>query len=160
MTKYYTKSLYILSIFSGIVTFTVTLLMDELAVALLFGALTALMTSVTVPILFAISDRKFKVLKAQIKEKIVLDERVVYMVGKEARDGLIVTTRNSLYVLSTENNKPIKFEIKREEIKKISITDDMFINIFVDYDKFIRVFADNATELVKKLSREGFGDSQ
>lgn len=157
MIKYYTKSLYALSILSGATTFLITLLMADFAVALLFGAVTALLTSITIPVVFAISDRKFIPLKKQIKDKILLEEKVAYLVGNEAKDGLIVTTANSMFVLSTDGNKPIKFEIKREAIKKISITEDIYLNIFLDYDKCIRVFSDNCDELLSKLTKEGFG---
>jgi RNA-binding protein len=62
-----------------------------------------------------------------------------------------------LFIISTENEKPIKFEIKKNDIKKISISDDIFLNIFLDYDKCIRIFSPNCDELCGKLTAEGFG---
>ena len=55
-----------------------------------------------------------------------------------------------LIKLSTTQQNPTN-------IKKISVTDDIYLNIFLDYDKCIRVFAMNCEELSSKLQAEGFG---
>ena len=69
----------------------------------------------------------------------------------------MVTTKNSLFIISVEDKKPVKFEIKRSDIKKISISDDIYLNIFLEYDKCIRVFTTNCRELSTMLHAEGFG---
>ena len=61
-----------------------------------------------------------------------------------------------LFIPNTDNNKPVKFEIKRSDIKKISISDNVFLNIFLDYDKCIRIFSSDCEKLLEKLSKEGF----
>lgn len=158
MKKYFTTSLIIFSTIGGIVTFIIaSFFTDDIPTLVLFSAIATLSISLTVPTMFAISDRKFKPLIREISEPIVIDERVNYVVGKEVRQGFMITTKNSMFIISTENEKPVKMEIKRNEIKKISITDDVFLNIFLDYDKCIRVFAGNCQELSKMLHDEGFG---
>ena len=158
MSRYYTPPLFIFSIFGGVVTFLIVSGFEEnTAVALLFGAITTLVLSITIPAMFAISDRKFALLKKEIKEPIILDERVSYVVGQELKQGFMVTTKESLFVISIDNDKPVKFEIKRKEIKKISISEDVYLNVFLDYDKCIRIFSAQCEDLLKKLHAEGFG---
>ena len=62
-----------------------------------------------------------------------------------------------MYIISSDKDKPVKFEIKKSEIKKISVSEGIYLNIFLDYDKCIRVFAANCDELSTKLKAEGFG---
>ena len=157
MLRYYTTSLYIFSTIGGIVTFMVLSGFADLPTSVLFSAITTLVIATIIPALFALADRKFISLKKEIKDKIVLDERVSFVVGEEIRQGFMVTTESSMFVLSTEGERAIKFEIKKSDIKKISISEGVFLNIFLDYDKCIRVFAGNCEELVKKLHAEGFG---
>ena len=157
MLRYYTPSLFIFSTLGGIVTFMLVSGDADLPTSVLFAAITTLVIATIIPALFAIGDRKFKPLRKEIKDKIILDERVNFVVGEEIRQGFMVTTKSSMFVLSTEGKKAIKFEIKKSDIKKISISEGVFLNIFLDYDKCIRVFAGNCDELVKKLNAEGFG---
>lgn len=152
-----TTPLFIFSIVGGVLTFLALSLEERPAVALLFGAIAALLISLAIPGLFALSDRKFLPLKREIKEKIIIDERVNYVVGEEIKEGFIVTTKESLYIISSDNKKPVKFEIKRTDVKKISISEGVFLNIFLDYNKCIRVFAGNCEELSSRLADEGFG---
>ena len=157
MLRYYTPSLFIFSTLGGIVTFMLVSGDADLPTSVLFSAITTLVIATIIPALFAIGDRKFNPLRKEIKDKIILDERVNFVVGEEIRQGFMVTTKSSMFVLSTEGKKAIKFEIKKSDIKKISISEGVFLNIFLDYDKCIRVFAGNCDELVKKLNAEGFG---
>ena len=157
MSRYYTTSLFIFSTLGGVATFALISGITDLPVAVLFSALTTLGISLVIPGMFALSDKKFKPLRKEISEPILIDERVNYLVGNNIRQGFIIATKDSMFVLSTENNKPIKFEIKKSEIKKISMTDDIYLNIFLEYDKCIRVFATNCRELLSMLHAEGFG---
>ena len=157
MLRYYTSSLFIFSILGGVVSFFIVSSMADVPTSVLFAALTTLGISLIIPAMFAHSDRKFNPLRKEIKEPIVIDERVNYLVGKEIKQGFMLTTKNSIFVLSTDDERPVKFEIKKSDIKKISVTDDIYLNIFLDYDKCIRVFAMNCEELSSKLQAEGFG---
>lgn len=158
MSRYFTPSLFTFSTVGGIVTAViVSFVTDDTPTIALFSAIATLLISVSVPTLFALADRKFIPLRKEIKEKIVIDERVNYIVGDEIRHGFIITTKDSLYILSSENEKPIKFEFKRNDIRKVSVTEGVYLNIFLDYDKCIRVFAGNCEEISSKLRAEGFG---
>ena len=158
MKRYHTTSLYIFSTVGGIVTFLISsFFTDDLPMQVFFAAITTLLISITVPAMFAIADRKFMPVIKQIKDKIVIDERVHYIVGKELRQGFMLTTKDNLYVISSENNKPVKLELKRSDIKKISVTDGVYLNIFLDFDKCIRVFASDCEDLLNRLHSEGFG---
>ena len=158
MKRYFNSALFTFSTVGGIVTcIIVSFFTDDTPTVVLFSAIATLLISITIPLMFAISDRKLLPVIKQIKDEIIIDERVHYIVGQELKQGFIITTKESLFVISSEDDKPVKLEIKRSDIKKISITDDIFLNIFVDYDKCIRVFAGNCEELSKKLITLGFG---
>ena len=157
MLRYYTSSLFIFSILGGVGTFWLISSMADVPTSVLFAALTTLGISLVIPAMFAHSDKKFNPLRKEITEPIVIDERVNYLVGKEIKQGFMLTTKDSIFVLSMDDQKPVKFEIKKSDIKKISVTDDVYLNIFLDYDKCIRVFAMNCEELSSRLQAEGFG---
>lgn len=157
MSRYYTTSLYVFSIIGGIVTFFLLSSFADTTVSALFGVITTLSLSITIPVMYAFADRKFISLRKEIKEPIIIDERVNYVVGQEVRQGFMLTTKDSLFILSSENKKPVKFEIKKSDIIKISISEDVFLNIFLDYDKCIRIFSGDCEKLSSMLSKEGFG---
>lgn len=157
MSRYYTTSLFVFSIFGGVVTYLLVSGMANAPTSVLFGAITTLGISIVIPAMFAYADRKFVPLRKEIKEPIIIDERVNYLVGKEIKQGFMITTKDSMFVISHGENSPVKFEIKKSEIKKISVSEGMYLNIFLDYDKCIRVFAANCEELSSKLKAEGFG---
>ena len=158
MSRYFTTSLIAFSTIGGIVTFfIVSFITDDIPTIVLFSALTTLGISLAVPTMFALSDRKFKPLIKEISDPLVIDERINLVVGEEVKQGFILTTKKSMFIISTDNEKPVKMEFKKSDIKKISISDGVFLNIFLDYDKCIRVFAGNCEELSKKLISEGFG---
>lgn len=158
MGRYYTTPLLIFSTLGGVVTYFLVSGLSDWPVALLSAAITTLGISILIPAMFAKADSKFKPLRKEITDPIVIDERVNYLVGKEMKNGFIIATKNSIFVLSTDKEKPIKFEIKKSDIRKISVTDDIYLNIFLDYDKCIRVFSANCEELSSKLRDEGFGN--
>ena len=119
MKRYYTSALFIFSTIGGIVTYLLaSFFTDDVPTLVLFSALATLLISIIVPLMFAISDRKFMPVIKQIKDKIIIDERVHYVVGRELRQGFMITTKDSLFIVSSEDEKPVKLEIKRSEIKK------------------------------------------
>lgn len=157
MSRYYTTSLFVFSIFGGVVTYMLISGMADMPTSVLFGAITTLGISITIPAMFAYADRKFVPLRKEIKEPIIIDERVNYLVGKEIKQGFMITTKDSMFVISHGEKEPVKFEIKKSDIKKVSVSEGVYLNIFLDYDKCIRVFSANCEELSKKLQAEGFG---
>ena len=157
MKRYYTTALLVFSVLGGVITYLFISPMTNLPTSVFFGAITTLMISIIIPFLFALGDRKFLPLRKEIKEPIVIDERVNYLVGNEMKQGFILTTKDSMFVISSDDNKPVKFEIKKSDVKKISVNEGIYLNIFLDYDKCIRVFAANCEELSNKLKAEGFG---
>lgn len=157
MSRYYTTSLFVFSILGGVVTFMLVSSMADVPTSVLFGAIATLGISIVIPSMFALSDRKFIPLRKEIKDPIVIDERVNYLVGNDIKQGFMITTKDSMFVISHGENAPVKFEIKKSDIKKISVSEGIYLNIFLDYDKCIRVFAVNCEELSKKLQAEGFG---
>ena len=157
MKRYYTTALLVFSILGGLVTYMIISPMTDMPTAVLFSALTTLGVSIAIPAMFAWGDRKFLPLRKEITEEIIIDERVNYLVGQEIKQGFMLTTRDSMFVISSDDGKPVKFEIKKSDVKKISVSEGIYLNIFLDYDKCIRVFAANCEELSSRLKAEGFG---
>ncbi len=157
MKRYFTTGLLIFSVLGGLVTYMIVSSMTDMATSVFFSAMATLVISIIIPALFALGDRKFSHLRKEIKEPIVIDERVNYLVGKELKQGFILTTKDSLFVISLDDDKPVKFELKKSDIKKISVSEGIYLNIFLDYDKCIRVFPADCEDLSSRLKAEGFG---
>ena len=157
MSRYFTTSLFVFSTIGGVVTYFIVSSMADMPTSVLFAAITTLGISLVVPSMFAFADRKFIPLRKEIKEPIVIDERVNYLVGNEIKQGFMITTKDSMFIISNGEDKPVKFEIKKSDIKKISVSEEIYLNIFLDYDKCIRVFAADCNGLSSKLEAEGFG---
>ncbi len=157
MKRYFTTPLLVFSVLGGIVTYMLISSDTDFATAVFFSAISTLAISIIIPAAFAWGDRKFLPLRKEIKEDIIIDERVNYLVGNEIKQGFMITSREMMYIISSDKDKPVKFEIKKSEIKKISVSEGIYLNIFLDYDKCIRVFAANCDELSTKLKAEGFG---
>ena len=158
MERYYKPSLFAFSTIGGVVTFLlVSMFTDDTPTVVLFSAIATLLISIAIPLMFYISDRKYLPLIKEIKEKILIDERVNYIVGDDIKHGFILTTNESLFVISTQNDKPVRLELKRADIKKISVSDGICLNIFLDYNKCIQALAGNCDEIIKKLHDAGFG---
>ena len=157
MKRYYTTALLVFSVLGGLVTYVMISSMTNVPTAVFFSAISTLGISIIVPAMFALGDRKFLPLRKEIKDEIFIDERVNYLVGKELKQGFILTTKNSMFVISLDDEKPVKFEIKKSDVKKISVSEGIYLNIFLDYDKCIRVFAANCDDLLQRLKAEGFG---
>ena len=157
MRKYYTPAVYFISIVCGVIAYFLSSLFSEPLIALLSGVIVTLIISLAIPIAFVASDAKYKPLKMGLPGPFIIDERVNYMMGSELRHGFMVLTRESLFLITFADKKPLRYEIKREQVKKISITEEVYLNIFLDYDKFIRISSGNCHELSEKLAEQGFG---
>ena len=157
MKRYFTTGLLIFSTLGGIVTYMLISSATDMATSVFFSAIATLGISLIIPGLFALGDRKFRHLRKEIKDPIVIDERVNYLVGKELKQGFMITTKDSMFVISVDDDQPVKFEIKKSDVKKISVSEGIYLNIFLDYDKCIRVFASDCEDLSSRLRAEGFG---
>lgn len=156
MSKYYTPSLFIFSVLGGGICFVLLSFFADVMTAICFASLCAIGISVTIPATLALSDRRLLPLKKEIGEPILIDERISIVAGNEIKQGFIVTTSSSIFVISFEKGSPVKMEIKKDSVKKISVTDDVYINIFIDYNRFVRIFCGNCEELFARLRDEGF----
>ena len=132
MKRYYTTSLLVFSVLGGVVTYLIISKMTDMPTSVFFSAITTLGISLVVPALFAMSDRKFIPLRKEIKDPIVIDERVNYLVGKELKQGFMIATKDSMFIISNGEKQPVKFEIKKSDIKKISVSEGIYLNIFLD----------------------------
>ena len=158
MRKYYTPAVYLVSIVCGVIAYLLSSFFCEPRIALLSGVIVTLIISLAIPCAFAISDEKYKPLKRGIPSPFIIDERVNYMItGGELRHGFMVLSKESLYLITFADKKPLRFEVKKNEVKKISVTDGVYLNIFLDYDKFIRISSGNCLEISAKLTEQGFG---
>lgn len=159
MKKYYTPAVYITSIAAGIISYIVSTLFFENGIALLIGLSVIFCVSLIIPAAFAISDVKYNALKKGIPAPFIIDERVSCVIGNSLKNGFIVLSGDTLFLMTYSQKKPIRYEIKKSEIKKISISENIYLNIFFDYNKYIRIASGNCSEIMDKLKRQGFGRS-
>ena len=157
MKKYYTPAVYFISIVCGVIAYLISSFFSEPTVALLSGVLVTFIISLAITIAFVVSDAKYKPLKMGLPAPFVIDERFNYMMGSELRQGFMVLAGESLFLITFADKKPMRYEIKREQVKKISVTEGVYLNIFLDYDKFVRISSGNCLELSEKLTKQGFG---
>lgn len=157
MKKYYTPGVYLISILVGVVVYIIASFFATPLLALLCGAVSVLIISLVIPISFAISDIKYKRFKAGIPAPFIIDERISCVISGSLQNGFMVLTRDTLFIITFAGKKPIRYEIKRDEVKKISITENIYLNIFLDYNKYIRIASGNCFEIRDKLSEQGFG---
>lgn len=156
MSRYYTSSLFVFSVIVGVLAYTLLSFFASNEDAMLFASIATLAIATTVPAVLAFADRKLISLKNKITEPISVDERVGVISENGIRQGFIITTAKSLYIITLDGTEPVCREIKKEDVKKISVSDGVYLNIFVDYNKFIRVFPGNCEELFSMLAEEGF----
>lgn len=157
MKKYYTPGVYLVSILIGAIVYIISSFFAEPLLALLIGTVAVLVVSVTIPLSFAVSDRKYNKFKQGIPAPYIIDERINCVIGGALKNGFMVLTRDTLFIITFAGKKPIRYEIKRDEVKKISITENIYLNIFLDYNKYIRIASGNCFEIRDKLSEQGFG---
>lgn len=158
MSRYYTRSLYILSTLNGIIAFAIsTALGAEIPMAVICSAFSMLIIATAIPLLQYLSDRRLLALRKGIKGPFLLDERVNIVVGNELRRCFVLTTGEAMFIISLENNKPVRLEIKKSEVKKVSVSEDLLLNIFLDYNKCIRILSPHNERICEELGAQGFG---
>lgn len=156
MSRYYTPSLMVFSILGGVTAYVLLSLFTDNVTSLTFASIATLAIATVIPATLAVSDRRIMPIRKEIGEPILIDERIRIIKGKEAKQGFILATAASLFLVSLDGDRPVKLEIKKDSIRKISINEEVYIDIFIDYSKFIRIFCGNCEELFSRLAEEGF----
>ncbi len=157
MKKYFTPAVLIISVIFGVLVYGVVAIFFGGDIALLEGSIATLALSLAFPTIFALGDRKYKKLMLDVPDPRLIEERVECIVNGKTSHGYMVMNSNSIYLLSIVDNKAVRCEIKKDQIKGISLTGDFYINIFTDYNKYIRIISGNSLEITKKLEMAGFG---
>lgn len=157
MKKYFTNTVILISIVCGILAYAVSSFIVVPFAALIIGAGTTVLISLLFPIAFALGDIKYKPLKAGISAPFLVDERVNCIIGGVVRHGFMVLNKESIFIITFIGKKPIRYEIRKKEVKKVSVTGDVYINIFLDYNKFIQIISGNSIDITEKLNEQGFG---
>lgn len=157
MKKYFTDTVILVSIICGIIAYAIFSFIVQPIAALLIGAGVVAVISLAFPLAFSIGDMKYKPLKTGISAPLLVDERVNCVIGGVVRHGFMVLNKESIFIITFIGKKPIRYEIRKKEVKKVSVTGDIYINIFLDYNKFIQIVSGNSINITEKLNEEGFG---
>ncbi len=140
------------AIFYGIFTAVCISLFNGWKVGVLSGAITALISSVVLPIIAYVRDLPYIKLKREIKQPFLLDERVHFTVKGGAVQGFLILTEEQMIFLSVGGGTH-RLELSRAEVKSIRSDDRVTFRIFVNDTQFIRVMS-VASEEIFEILRE------
>lgn len=161
MQRYYTPALYVLSTLNGIISFLVS---TSLGASIPEGVLTAAIATLTVatviPLTRYFADRKLIKLRRDIKGEVLLDETANLVVGDALQRCFVVATKEAMFIISFDRGRPVRLEIKKSSVMKISVTDDVVLVVFLDYGKCIKIVARNSGEMSEILAKQGFGNGK
>ncbi|MBQ8309647.1 MAG: hypothetical protein IJX80_01375 [Clostridia bacterium] len=122
---------------------------------ILVGAISVLLISLMLPVLFYFKFLPYKRLKETIEGPFLFDEPVRFTVKKGTVGGFFVLTERSMVFLSRECTTPA-LELSRDDIKTVSLGQNLTINIYLNNTQFIRVFSGVSEELIEVLREHGW----
>ena len=122
---------------------------------ILVGAIAALVISLILPIFFYFNFLPYKRLKEKITGPFLFDEPVRFTVKKGTVGGFFVLTERSMVFLSRECTTPT-LELSHDDVKNVSMGQNLTINIYLNNTQFIRVFSGASEELIKIMREHGW----
>lgn len=122
---------------------------------ILVGAIAVLLISLALPTLFYFKFLPYKKMKQKISGTFLLDMPVRFTVKKGTVGGFFILTERSMVFLSRECTTPT-LELSQDDVKRVSMGQNMTINIYLNNTQFIRVFTGSGEELLDVLRRQGW----
>ncbi len=152
-----TPGVRILSVFFGLIAGLLVGLFTGWQIGVLTGACVTLVASILLPVLLYRADLPYLKIKRTIEEKFVFDERVRFAVrGGRSVGGFFILTEKSIILLSMERGTH-RLDLKREEIRSISMEEDRYsMKIFLNEKQFILVASGVCEELYGILCENGW----
>ncbi len=147
------------SIRIGIFVGLLTALFAGWQYGVLVGAVAVLLISLILPVIFYIRFLPYKKLKKMLQGPFLLDEPVRFTVKRGTVGGFFVLTEQSMVFLSKECTNS-SMELSRQDVKTISIGQDMTINIYLNNTQFIRIFSGACEDILQILREHGWNVSE
>ena len=122
---------------------------------ILVGAIAVLLISLALPILFYFKFLPYKKMKQKIGGTFLLDVPVRFTVKKGTVGGFFILTERSMVFLSRECTTT-SLELSHDDVKRVSMGQNMTINIYLNNTQFIRVFTGSGEEMLDVLRRQGW----
>ena len=125
-------------------------------VAILIGAVVALLASVVLPIVMYIKLLPYKKFKESLGRPVLLDAPVRFLAKRGMVSGFFLLTESNLVLLSEEKEKPA-LELTQKDVASIALGEDVgVIDIYLDQKQFIRFVSAIDEEIVETLERHGW----
>ena len=122
------------------------------------GAITVLLTALTLPVIVYLRELPYQRLKKTIKQPFLLDERVLFTVRNGSVSGYFILTESSMVFLSLERGREHRLELAREDVKTVKLDHEASISIFLSDTKFVRVLSAASEELFEVICSNGWGN--
>ena len=125
-------------------------------IAILTGAIVALLASVILPLVMYIKLLPYKKFKESLGRPVLLDAPVRFLAKRGMVSGFFLLTESNLVLLSEEKEKPA-LELTQKDVTSITLGDDVgVIDIYLDQKQFIRFVSAIDEEIVEALERHGW----
>jgi len=127
---FYSNSVKIVSIFTGIICFILASFFVEIIWAALFSLIFVLLLSLTIPFVLYFSDKKYERIEKEIDEAILLKKNVNFRNDNMIRNGYIFLTENKLHFFSRDKRPFIYKCICKRDVIGLELKKGVILNIY------------------------------
>ena len=106
-------------------------------------------------IILYFEERPYNKAKEDIKQPLLIDERVRFTVKEGTVGGYFLLTNEHLILLSLDKGEH-RLELTRDSITSVILGDPITLNIFLGQKQYIRVISGVCNEMYDVLAREGW----
>lgn len=139
----------------GVIAFALSLLFTTPQMALLSGAVTALVASVLLPVMTYAELRPYDKMRKAIPQPFLTEQRVRFTVNGGTVGGFMILTEGAVYFLSTERGKHV-LELKRKDIAALRLEEEHSLRFFINNHQYVQVLTAKAQELYQLLQQQGW----
>lgn len=121
----------------------------------LSGAIVALLASFILPWRLYRADLPYARVKETLEAPFLIDERVRFTVKGGTVGGFFILTKDSIVLLSLENGDH-RLELSHDDVKSVTMGENMTISIFLNDKQFVRVISGGCREMYDILRENGW----
>lgn len=111
----------------------------EFKIALLSSLLFALGLMIVLPFVLFYNDRKYKSIKANINDDILLNENVNMIIDGKIRNEYLIVSTKKLHIISRDKKPYIEKHISFDNVNRINLKDEYSLNIYIEATKFYNI---------------------
>lgn len=121
----------------------------------LCGVAAAVLTTVLMPLAAYLQNLPFERIKAKLPGPFHFDEQVMFRSPKWSYSGRFLLTDTSLILLTGKKGKHC-MELSREDVRSVTVVDDVMLRIFLNETQYICMLCSEAEEIFDYLSEHGW----